>query len=338
MRIGIIGDLHFRESMPYADYLPDRRIGEKERVLDFIVETLSDCPTIVFLGDALNLRNNPSEVIREFVAFVERFRDKEIYLIVGNHELKGNGMSAIDFMAEIDKKNWHVMKEISLVTFQDGTTGEFLPYQTKALIGTADKAEGVERVLERLQGADFLFHHHAVGATSSNGISTDTFPEIVLPKDKIEKKYKKVIGGHIHTPGEYGKTIVSGSVFCADMGETEKFIWKLETREATVEKFKIPGRGIYKLVNPSVQEIESILKHNVVKVIITDRSIEIGPLEKKLKGFDAHLIVEQFPDERKRVHFEEGAIDLGIDHLIDIYAEAKKIDREVLHKGYDLIK
>ena len=84
MNIGVIGDLHFRESMSYADYIDDRRAGEKKEVLDFIVNEFSDCPAVVIVGDALNLRNNPSEVSREFVAFIERFFDKELYIIAGN--------------------------------------------------------------------------------------------------------------------------------------------------------------------------------------------------------------------------------------------------------------
>jgi DNA repair exonuclease SbcCD nuclease subunit len=99
--IGIIGDLHFKESLGYAEYIKDHRVGEKKKILDFIVEEFSDCDAVVFMGDQLNSRNNTSEVIRDFVSFVERFDGKEVFIIKGNHESTPHGRSAIDFMKEI---------------------------------------------------------------------------------------------------------------------------------------------------------------------------------------------------------------------------------------------
>jgi DNA repair exonuclease SbcCD nuclease subunit len=333
----VIGDLHFRESMSYADHIDDRRIGEKKEVLDFIVKQAEDCTDVVIVGDALNLRNNPSEVIREFVAFIERFADKQLYIIAGNHEKRGNGKTAIDFLGEIDKPNWHIMARPSAFEIS-GLKVDFLPYMTKHELGVQDNVEGAKLCIDALHGGDILFHHHAVSDTVSHEVMTNLFNEIVLPKTAVEKKYKLVVGGHIHTPGEYGKTVVTGSVFNADMGETKKYVWKIDPKTIKAKKIALPGRGIYKLVNPTEKDISQILVHNIVKVIVTDRSIDVEAIKKLLSKHDAHLIVEQYPDERERVHFEDGAIDLSVEHLIDIYAEAKKVNKDVLLKGYELIR
>lgn len=333
----VIGDLHFRESMPYADYISDRRVGEKQEVLDFIVDQAKDCESVVLVGDALNLRNNPSEVIREFVAFIERFKDKELYIIAGNHEKKGNGKTAIDFLGEIGNKKWHIMARPTHFVI-NGKKIDFLPYMTKYELGVKTNEEATEEVLNHIQGGDILFHHHAVSDTVSNGTSTELFNEIVLPKDKLESKYKCVIGGHIHTPGVYGRTWVTGSVFNSDMGETQKFIWKVDELKGQVTKIALPGRGIYKLENPTAEQIDAVPVHNIVKVIVTDKSLNVEALRKQLQRFDAFLVVEQYENERQKVHFEDGAIDLDLSNLLTIYAQARKIDIDLLNKGYDLIK
>ena len=72
MKILIVGDMHCREKLGYSDYFADRRNSEKKTVFEQITRIAEKCSSIVFLGDQLNGRNNPSEVIREFVEFVER--------------------------------------------------------------------------------------------------------------------------------------------------------------------------------------------------------------------------------------------------------------------------
>ena len=84
IKIGVVGDMHMREKLGYADYFEDKRTKEKEGVLDYIVDKFKECSAIVFLGDQLNSRNNTSEVIKEFVSFVERFANKEVYILAGN--------------------------------------------------------------------------------------------------------------------------------------------------------------------------------------------------------------------------------------------------------------
>lgn len=336
MPIGIIGDLHFRETMAYGDIIADRRESEKAKVLDTIVQEFSDCPAVALLGDGLNLRNNPSEVIREFVSFLERFSGKDVYVIAGNHEKRGDGRSAIDFLAEIQGKHWKIFTKPEKVIVL-GREIVFLPYMTKHELGVEDIKDGAKKLLADLPSGDVLFHHHAVSNTLSNGTMTDVFNEVVLPKEEIEKRFKRIVGGHIHTPGEYGKTIVTGSVFCTDMGEREKFVWKLDEKTLAMTKIILPGRGIIKLVNPSLSDISRELKHNIVKVLLTDRSISLPSLLPELEKFDAHVVVEQYPNEREKVHFEDGGIDLRVEHLLDIYAEAKKIDKDLLHQGLSLI-
>lgn len=75
--------MHLRERMGYADFLPDGRKKEKEEVLNTIFDLSKGCDRVIFLGDQLNGRNNPSEVIREFVHYIERFK-QEVFILAGN--------------------------------------------------------------------------------------------------------------------------------------------------------------------------------------------------------------------------------------------------------------
>jgi DNA repair exonuclease SbcCD nuclease subunit len=336
--IGIIGDLHFKESLGYAEYIKDHRVGEKKKILDFIVEEFSDCDSVVFMGDQLNSRNNTSEVIREFVSFVERFEGKEIFIIKGNHESSPHGRSAIDFMKEINKPNWHIFTEMSdVVKLPDGAKAVFLPYYTKAELEVKTNEGAAKKIVEKLPKGDVLFAHHAISNTFSGEIGTDFFDEPVLPKEKLESKYSLVVAGHIHSPQCDNKTIITGSIFNNEMGETEKYIWKVDAKMG-IKQIKLPGRKIFKLENPKIEDIKEINKNNIVKVIITDKNIKIPDLKDDLEKFDAYILVEQYPRERTKYHFEKGGIDFSIDNLLAIYAKEREVDVEILLKGLDMIK
>lgn len=101
--IGIIGDLHFKEDLRYADYVTDRRKPEIKKVLDTIVENFVDCDRVVFLGDNFDIKNPSNQVIRAFTEFVERFTGKELFILAGNHEKTADGKTAIDYLQEIKK-------------------------------------------------------------------------------------------------------------------------------------------------------------------------------------------------------------------------------------------
>lgn len=334
--IGIIGDMHFKEALGYADYVDDRRLSEKKDVLSFIVQAFKDCSSVVFLGDQLNARNNTSEVIKDFVWFVEQFGDKELHLLVGNHEKRGSGKSAIDFMKEIKRPNWHVYSTPEVANIS-GVKSMMLPYMMNGELGVADTKEAQDVVLKSLKPATVLFCHHAISDTLAGMVSTNTFPEVILPKSDMEQVYKLVIGGHIHDPKEYGTTIVSGSVFNNEVGEEGKFIWKLNASTLKVEKIPLPGRAIFKLENPQTAELEALPESSIVKVIITDKETDIEELKKTLARFDAYVLVEQYKNTRTKVHFDSGAIDLSIDGLLKLYSDSKSISLDSLRRGLDLI-
>jgi len=335
--IGIIGDTHFKESLGYSDYVKDGRKQEKEDILSFIVESFKDCDQIVFLGDQLNSKNNMSEVIRDFISFVERFGDKEVYIISGNHEKKGDGTTAIDFMKEITRSNWHIITQ-PLNTYMDGKAVTFLPYMNKAELVAMDDAEATAKIMSILLPGDLLFLHHAISDSDTvSGQNTNMFHEAVLPRNELENRYKLVIGGHIHSPQYKGKTIVTGSIFNNEAGETEKYIWKI-SKGLSAEKIKLPGRPIHNITNPSPDLIDQLEDRSIVKVTLTDKGIDVSYIEEKLKRFDAYLLLEQYPNQRKKLHFDSGAIDFSIENLLKMYAEEKGVDLGKLMTGFELIK
>ncbi len=153
-KILVIGDAHFKDNLSYSEYVEDQRIPEKAKILDFIVASAKDCNSIIFMGDNMNSKNNSAESIREFTAFVERFDDKEVYIILGNHEKKGNGKSALDFMMEINKPNWHVMSTPT-DTVIDGEKVSFLPYMSRVELGVNTDEEATQTLMRGLKGGTF---------------------------------------------------------------------------------------------------------------------------------------------------------------------------------------
>ena len=337
--IGIIGDPHFKEVLGYSDYISDGRKEEEKEILDFIAESLSDCNTIVFLGDQFHARSSSSHIVKKLLGFLERFDGKEIYIRSGNHDKLANGRSTMDFLEEVKNKKWNIITR--KVLCKDSMV--FCPYFSRTEVDAEDNTEASKKIMEMLDGGDFLFIHHALTGTSNeSGLKVDFFPEPVLPKSKLEQKYKKVFGGHIHSPQIKGNTIVAGSIFNNEVGETQKYIWKLNKDTTEVEQIKLPGRGIYKLENPSDKDLDKIDKGNIVKVILTKKldAPKLGELKEKLGEFDAYLLLEQVPSERKRVHFKKGEklLEFSTDQLLETYAKMKDVDLNKLKKGFELIK
>ena len=333
--IGVIGDMHFKDNLSYAEYIPDGRVAERKEILDFIVDSFEDCNHIIFLGDNFNARNNSSETNRMFVEFLERFGKKEVYIISGNHEKKGDGKTAIDFIGEIKKKNWHVFTRPSAMEI-DGMKVDFLPYMLNSELEVETSEDGAKKIMRNLNGGDILFAHHSITGTTFNGIKTDVLKEIVLPKEKLEKKYKLVMAGHIHVPQKYDSIVITGSVFTAEVGEKEKYIFKINS-DLKVEPIKVPAREIVKIDEVIGTDWDSIPKDSIVKVIVTDKKTDVEKLKKILDRFDASLVIEDYPDERKKAHIEEGAFDFSIEALLKLYSEEKGVDYQKLLKGLQLI-
>lgn len=337
----VIGDMHFKDRPGYADCFTDGRAGERAKVYDFIVEQSRDCERIVFLGDQLNSRNNSSPVIKEFVSFLERFQDKKVFVISGNHEKHADGRSALDFLEEIEGKHWKVFTR-EITTIDDMT---FCPYFYKAEWQAETNEEAREKIMANLpQTGGVFFAHHAISGTAVLATTTDLFNEVILPREELEKHFNLVIAGHIHHPDVQGKTIVSGSVFTNEVGETEKFIWKVrgEARPENVEKIFVPQRAIYKFENPTTSQLDKINKNSIVKAIFSQRLTEEGKeiIFNYLRGFDAHVIVEQYPNERKRLDLSENKniLEFNINDLLKLYAEQTKTDYALLVHGWDKIK
>lgn len=336
--IGVIGDTHLRDYLSYNEHIADGRVAEKQKVFDFIVKELSDCKHIVFLGDFFHMKNNSSEVCRQAVEFLERFGMKDVYIIVGNHEKKGNGKTAIDFLGEVTKPNWHIFTKPASLSIKNGTEDlklDFVPYMLNHEMEVETCEEASEKIVGLLGGGDIVFAHHAISGTTFNGIKTESLKEVVLSKEELEKKYKMIIAGHIHESQQVDKVTVAGSVFTEIVGEVEKFIWKIN-ENLEIEKFKVPGREIHKIENPTDKQIQAIKEDSIVKVIVTDKSIDIPELKKKLERFDASLVIENYKNERKKAHVE-GAFDFSIESLLELYAKEKEVDYQLLLKGLELI-
>lgn len=337
MKLLIVGDAHFKEKMAYGEYIPDGRRAEKKEILNFILAEGKKCDGIVFLGDQFHLKNNPSEVVREFVEFVEAFGNKEIYMLAGNHEKFGDGKSAIDFMREVNKPNWHIFST------KVERVGDmvFCPYFFKGEMGTTTVKAATQKLVKSLPEGRILFAHHAVSDMKFNGMDTNLLQEIVLPRKTITKKYEWTAIGHIHVPVQDGNVTQVGSVFNNEVGEDGKFVNVMNIGEnITVDQIPLPGRKILKFEDPDDDDFTSI-KNAIVKVVFS-KSVtrkRINELKGILEGkCDAYIIVEKLRNsEREKAHMDS-IMSMSVEDLLKVYAKEKKISPEKLLAGFQLIQ
>lgn len=338
MPLLIIGDLHMREHLGYSEYIEDGRIKEKKEIFDFILKESKDCDGVVFLGDQFHLKNNPSEVIREFVEFVESFGNKQIYMIAGNHEKSGDGKSALDFMKEVNKPNWHI------ITDKVEKIGEmvFCPFFYKGELKSMNFKTATTKLMKELPEGRIFFTHHAISDIDFGRSNTNLMTqEIVLPMKTIGKKYELTFAGHIHSPIKNGNVIVSGSIFNNELGDKDKKIYKLHINErgTEIDTISLPGRKIISLSPDEVEKSDS-LGGSIVKVIIEKAISRNKILELKellSKKCDAYVIVERVKNtDREKSHLDS-IMNLSVEELLKIYAKEKKLDVEKVLNGFKLI-
>lgn len=334
--IGIIGDLHLSETLPYNDIVNDGRDKEKREILNFIVEKTKDCASLILVGDIFDKKNNPSSVIREVTEFLERFGEKKIHVISGNHEKKSDGTTALDYLKEIKDKNWKIIT--SKIETIDNI--DFCPYFSKAELGAKDNEEGQKMIMSKLKGNKILVVHHAISdSLTVSGQNTNLFDEIVLPRKELSKRYDLITAGHIHLPEFRDNVLVTGSVFNLKAGETDKNIWKIDSETLEVEKVPLPGRGIYKFTNPTINELKKILENSIVKVLLTDSELkpQADNFREELKRFDAGLLLENYLRKKREVGLEKDLLDMTIKDLLKIYSKKNKVSLSKLLSAWELI-
>lgn len=341
-KILVIGDMHFKPARGYADIIEDRREGEQKQVLDFIVEQSKDCDCVVLLGDSLNSKNNTSEVIKQFTNFIERFDGKRVFIIGGNHEKFGDGSSAIDYLSEIKNTNWQIFSK----NHGEWENLLFLPFFAKTELECENAEESTKKVMKMINGsnAEAMFCHISISGSDTNGgTMTDLFDEVVLPREKLKKKFKATFGGHIHKPDQKDNVVVSGSVFNDEVGEIRKYIWKLSS-DFKVEQIPLPGRSIYKIENPTWQELAMVPPTNsIVKVVLTEKykDEDIEKIKEFLHKFDAYSLVEQYPKERRKlvsIGENNNILDFDMPSLLKVYAEQTGKDHDQLVRGWQLVQ
>lgn len=110
----------------------------------------------------------------------------------------------------------------------------------------------------------------------------------------------------------------------------------------SVEKIKLPGRGIYGLTDPTDEDLNKIPKKSILRVTITKETstIKINELKDKLKEFDAYVLLSQIPHQRKKLIIDgnKNLIDFTVEQLLSVYAKEKSIDLNKLTRGFELIK
>lgn len=347
LKIGVIGDMHEREQLGYADHIADRRIPEKQEILDFIVKSFEDCQIIIFMGDQLHSRNSSPHTTKGFINFIERFKGKELYFILGNHEKYGDGRSALDYLKEVKEKNWTIVsKDVHLIQ-KENKVLTFCPYFNKSELGIKENKEATEEILKRIGKGDILFLHHAIMDTPiSETCTTNDLPEPVLPRKELEKNFKLSVAGHIHAKSHKKNVLIAGSIFNNEVEELQKYIHIVDLKDLKVEEIKLPGRRIYKIENPTKEDIEKVPEDSIVKAVITKR-LSTAAIE-ELKGLlsarvgkkGTYVFLEQVPRKRKKLHYasNEGLLEFDVVKLLEVYAKEKELSLVQLQRGFDLLQ
>lgn len=346
MDIGVIGDMHFKESLGYSEYIEDRRVSEREKIHDFIVESMKGCGAVVLMGDQLNSRSNHADTIRRFVAFLERFGSTPLFILGGNHEKWGDGRSSLDFLKEIKGKPWTLIIDKPEVHQVCGKRCVFLPFMSGPELGKKHDDQWTDissKLTDSLPAGDLLFAHHAISGTFVSGMLTDSFQEVVLPQETLLKKYQTSLAGHIHTSGVYAdkRIVLTGSVFNDVVGEHGKVICKVKDNNRVVVE-DLPGRALVKLENPDRGQIEQWLniqkaKGVIMKIQVTNDSYRLNDVVDLLKQLDGYVVVDNVRKEREQTSVNDVA-DLSIEALLKMFAKAKNLDESLLLEGYELIK
>jgi Calcineurin-like phosphoesterase len=324
MKLLLVGDTHFQEVLPYASLFKDGRRNEWESVKQKIVDVASSCDEIILMGDSMSRKNNPSIVIDEFVKFVKTFGDKPVHILIGNHCRSGT-VTSLDFLKSIQHPNIHVYDEVTQIKIGD-KTATMLPYYTFSMVGAENKKDGIQAMLAMLPKTDYLFLHHGVDTALSNGASVGTFDEIVLPTEFVKKTYAITAFGHIHEPAHVAPGVLAtGSMFTSSVGEHKKFIFTLDTETNKMQQINLPARGIYSGVHGHT-DIGSIPRNSIVKYTVRDKTADLDALRKELSVFDAHVIVTEFPNERRSVEIKNGELDLSLSKLFELYSEARNVN------------
>lgn len=328
-KILALGDAHFRDNYSYCEKFEDRRVQERQDIEDAIVKATKPCDTIVILGDVFDSRQNSYRTVKNITSFIERFGDKRVLILAGNHSKAADGTSALDYLAEVSNKNW--IFAINKVVNVDGLI--LIPYFYKKEWGVETNEEVVEKIMAEVpKKCVGIFLHHAIGKTKTeSGQMTDLFNEPVLDGKELSKRAVRVIGGHIHLAQDNGNVHVAGSLMNADVGEVaDKRVIRWDTETDKFESITLPGRKFAKLVNPTRAELEKIKDFNGLVRIITNKHIDIP------EGFAEAVSIMEMPKEnRKKAAMVD---DFSMENLLKIYSKTKDLSYERLLEGYNLVR
>jgi DNA repair exonuclease SbcCD nuclease subunit len=191
----VVGDVHLYNAHPYSnrEELISSRLRDLSQVLFVIGSTAKtlDLPLIIN-GDLIHANILDYPVLKVLADFFEKFKDVDITINVGNHDLDGK-VSVLSPLMQINKSDKHSTIEYPFVYKNNKTSLCFVPFMKESLA-----SKHIERISKDLNPDDtnILFFHGTFSGSSwsafkksKSGISQKAF---------YLKKFDLIVASHIH--------------------------------------------------------------------------------------------------------------------------------------------
>ena len=276
MKTLLIGDMHVKPS----------NLQESTKLMQFIlnIANINKVDKLIFLGDLFDthsvVRLEVSEFWHEWFWQLKSHSFQTI-AIVGNHDMTGsytNNYSALHPFKEMERNNFKIITS-PMVYDNIG----YLPYihDDNIFVQEANKlAENGATVL--------MSHPNFIGAVYDNGTPINNGVDQTL----LTATYKRLIGGHIHTPIELDRVWYIGTPrwLTASCANKEKGIWLVDFDEQNniVNKEFVSTKKvctpILSLVWKEGQPKPSIPKNAKVSMELIGSSTWVMEQKKELKG------------------------------------------------------
>lgn len=337
-RAWLISDIHFGVRSSSLEWVEIQKDYFYNFLIPTIKENMKENDALFILGDIFDSRQSINILVMfEALNIMKALSEMmPVYVIIGNHDIYRkytNDVNSLEIFSVLS--NIKLMKSHEMLTFADGVTGLFMPWQ--------DTHEQEMEIIKD-DSSDYLFCHTDIAGFKYNrrvmmlgGIDPGTM-----------EKYRKVYTGHIHLAQHRDNIRVIGSPYQltrSDMGN-EKSVWLLEIGSGKETQFlndyspKFMRMHLDKLFNQTLGALQEKFRNNLVDVMVSDKWATTFPFGQLTDLFNEYRKINfiltgntEF-DENSQEHRDINLSDL-IALYIDNLTYNDKVKKKLKEKSMD---